>query len=92
MLQPNLASSCGMQYSAPRSWASRQVIATFSAETPVQRMILCANWLVSEEMRPDSRMLVLTNVGHRAVTLIPLPDNSAARVSDSDSVPALLTL
>ena len=44
------------------------------------------------EMRPDSRMLVLTNVGHSTVTLTPVPDNSAARVSDSDSTPALLTL
>ncbi len=37
-------------------------------------------------------MLVLTKVGHNTVTLTPLPDNSAARVSDSDSTPALLTL
>ena len=37
-------------------------------------------------------MLVLTKVGHSAVTLTPVPDNSAARVSESDSAPALLTL
>src|SRR5215207_150557 len=43
-------------------------------------------------MRPDSTILVLTNVGPSTVTATPVPDSSAARVSDSDSTPALLTL
>ena len=82
-----------MQYSSPRSWVSRQMRATFSAENPIHRISLVGEFaLDSSVMRPDSTMLVLTKVGHSTVTFIALPDNSAARVSDSDSTPALLTL
>ena len=81
-----------MQYSSPRSCASRHIRATLSAENPIQRINLLASSLDSSLMRPDSTMLVLTKVGHSTVTLTAVPDNSAASVSDSDSTPALLTL
>ncbi len=81
-----------MQYRSPRSCASRQTRATLSGESPVQRISLAANSPASALMRPDSTMLVLTNVGHSTVTLTPVPESSAARVSDSESTPALLTL
>src|SRR5246127_1359263 len=90
--QPSLASSWGMQYSSPRSCASRQMRATLAGENPVHRISLVASSLDPSLMRPDSTMLVLTKVGHNPVTLTAVPDNSAASVSDSDSTPALLTL
>lgn len=61
-------------------------------EKPVQRISRSASCVDCAVIRPDSTMLVLTNVGHNTVTLIPVPASSAAKVSDSDSVPALLTL
>ena len=81
-----------MQYSSPRSWASRHTRATLAGENPVQRINLAARSLDSAVIRPDSTMLVLTKVGHSTVTLTALPANSAARVSERESTPALLTL
>jgi len=92
MPQPIRASGCGMQYRPPRSLVSRHIRATFCGLNPVQRIRVSASWLEPAVMRSVSRMLVLTKVGHNAVTLIPVPASSAARVSDSDRVPALLTL
>ncbi len=54
-------------------------------------MNLVASAPDSALMRPGSTMLVLTKVGQSTVTVIPVPDSSAARVSDSDSTPALLS-
>lgn len=70
----------------------KQMRATLSAENPVQRISFAASSPDSSLIRPDSRMFVLTNVGHSTVTRTGVPDSSAARVSDSDSTPALLTL
>src|SRR4051812_41439779 len=90
--QPIRASGCGMQYRPPRSRVSKQVRETRSGEKPVQRISRPAAWVDLSVIRPAPTMFVLTNVGHSTVTFTPVPDNSAASVSDSDSTPALLTL
>src|SRR5205085_12674751 len=92
MPQPIRASGCGMQYRPPRSLVSRHIRATRSGENPVQRISRSASWVDCAVIRPDSTILVLTNVGQSTVTFTPVPDSSAASVSDSDSTPALLTL
>ncbi|CQA12625.1 Uncharacterised protein [Mycobacteroides abscessus subsp. abscessus] len=55
-------------------------------------IIEAARPLAEPLIRPSLTILVLTNVGHSTVTLMPDPLSSADSVSESASTPALLTL